>query len=510
MKCLLELSFTEARQYFLKENSYFNFDLPKYFVFNDLIQLVSTHLSEIDLSTLYSTYTIGNQTKKYFPSAFEDVNYKILNNKDGKYSWRPFQLIHPALYVSLVHIITDELNWALIVSRFKQFSANSKIRCYSIPIQSEENQSDKAENVTQWFHKIEQQSIELALQYDYVLHTDITDCYGSIYTHSVAWAIHTKPMAKSKILDKMLLGNMIDKHLRDMSYGQTNGIPQGSVLMDFIAEMVLGYADVELSTKIQQENIQDYEIIRYRDDYRIFSNNPQVAEQITKLLTEVLIELGMRLNPQKTIITNNVIKQSIKSDKLYWLSSRKGAKGIQEHLLIIHKLSEEYPNSGSLSKSLIRFYDRIKNVTETNSNIKVLTSILVDIMYKNPRTYPIATGILSKLLSLLSTASERDEILQLIYKKFEKIPNTGHIKIWLQRLTLKFDRQRIYEENLCLKVNNPTIQLWNSKWLSNPLKSIIESTPIIDEQIISEMELVIDSSEIQLFKNDYENDETEN
>ena len=510
MKYLLELSFTEARQYFLKENSYFNFDLPKYFVFNDLIQLVSTHLSEIDLSTLYSTYTIGNQTKKYFPSAFEDVNYKILNNKDGKYSWRPFQLIHPALYVSLVHIITDELNWDLIVSRFKQFSANSKIRCYSIPIQSEENQSDKAENVTQWFHKIEQQSIELALQYDYVLHTDITDCYGSIYTHSVAWAIHTKPMAKSKILDKMLLGNMIDKHLRDMSYGQTNGIPQGSVLMDFIAEMVLGYADVELSTKIQQENIQDYEIIRYRDDYRIFSNNPQVAEQITKLLTEVLIELGMRLNPQKTIITNNVIKQSIKSDKLYWLSSRKGAKGIQEHLLIIHKLSEEYPNSGSLSKSLIRFYDRIKNVTETNSNIKVLTSILVDIMYKNPRTYPIATGILSKLLSLLSTASERDEILQLIYKKFEKIPNTGHIKIWLQRLTLKFDRQRIYEENLCLKVNNPTIQLWNSKWLSNPLKSIIESTPIIDEQIISEMELVIDSSEIQLFKNDYENDETEN
>lgn len=506
MKCLLELSFTEARQYFLKENSYFNFDLPKYFVFNDLIQLVSTHLSEIDLSTLYSTYTIGNQTKKYFPSAFEDVNYKILNNKDGKYSWRPFQLIHPALYVSLVHIITDELNWDLIVSRFKQFSANSKIRCYSIPIQSEENQSDKAENVTQWFHKIEQQSIELALQYDYVLHTDITDCYGSIYTHSVAWAIHTKPMAKSKILDKMLLGNMIDKHLRDMSYGQTNGIPQGSVLMDFIAEMVLGYADVELSTKIQQENIQDYEIIRYRDDYRIFSNNPQVAEQITKLLTEVLIELGMRLNAQKTIITNNVIKQSIKSDKLYWLSSRKGAKGIQEHLLIIHKLSEEYPNSGSLSKSLIRFYDRIKNITETNSNIKVLTSILVDIMYKNPRTYPIATGILSKLLSLLSTASERDEILQLIYKKFEKIPNTGHIKIWLQRLTLKFDRQRIYEENLCLKVNNPTIQLWNSKWLSNPLKSIIESTPIIDEQIISEMELVIDSSEIQLFKNDYENE----
>jgi hypothetical protein len=32
-----------------------------------------------------------------------------------------------------------------------------------------------------------------------------------------------------------------------MNNGQTNGIPQGSVLMDFIAEMVLGYIDECLS-----------------------------------------------------------------------------------------------------------------------------------------------------------------------------------------------------------------------------------------------------------------------
>jgi len=55
-----------------------------------------------------------------------------------------------------------------------------------------------------------------------------------------------------------------------MTYGQTNGIPQGSVLMDFIAEIVLGYTDLELSHKINQLKIEDYQIIRYRDDYRIF------------------------------------------------------------------------------------------------------------------------------------------------------------------------------------------------------------------------------------------------
>ncbi len=42
--------------------------------------------------------------------------------------------------------------------------------------------------------------------------------------------------------------------------------------MDFIAEIVLGYSDHMLSKKIETE---DFTIIRYRDDYRIFVHNPE-------------------------------------------------------------------------------------------------------------------------------------------------------------------------------------------------------------------------------------------
>jgi RNA-directed DNA polymerase len=508
MRKILELNHTEARQYFLKEESYFNFDLPNYFVFENLLQAVAGHITGHDFTTFFSTYTnAGGQVKRNLPTEFEEVNYKFLNNKDGKFAWRPFQLIHPALYVFLVNILTEQSNWNTIVARFTQFQANPNIRCYSIPLQSDTIQSDRATSISEWWQAIEQQSIELALKYEYVLHTDISDCYGSIYTHSVPWAIHTKPVAKARRRDLTLVGNSIDKHLQDMSYGQTNGIPQGSVLMDFVAEMVLGFADLELSTRIQQENIQDYEIIRYRDDYRIFSNNPQTTEHITKLLTEILIELGMRLNAQKTIVSNNVVKNSLKPDKLYWMSAKKGAKSIQEHLLLIHKLSEEHPNSGSLSKALNKFYKRIKPITETNQNITVLTSILVDIMYKNPRTYPIASAILSKLLSLLTDATKKNELLTLISRRFDKIPNTGHIKIWLQRLTIKLDRQRVYSENLCRKVNDATIQIWNSDWLENNLKTLIENSPIIDETVIADIDVVIDNSEVDMFKSDYDDAE---
>ncbi len=172
--------------------------------------------------------------------------------------------------------------------------------------------------------------------------------------------------------------------------------------------------------------------------------------------------------------------------------------------MLIHKLSEEHPNSGSLPKVLGKFYNRIKGITETNQNIKVLVSILVDIMYKNPRTYPIASAILSKLLSLITDNNSKDEILTLIYQRFEKIPNTGHIKIWLQRLTIKLDRQRQYTEKLCEKVNNPVLKIWNSDWLENNLKTIIETTPIVDETVIANIDVVITSEEVELFKNEYD------
>jgi hypothetical protein len=497
MTRVLELSYTKAKEYFLEEYSYYNFDLPKYFVFDDLLKKVSKKMGRQNIKNFY------HATNPH-PSEIEGVNYLFLINKDGKYAWRPFQLIHPAIYVSLVNTITAKSNWEILVNRFNEFQANKRIRCYSIPLKSGNIQTNRATQVNKWWLDIEQQSLELALKYEYVLHTDISDCYGSIYTHSVPWAIHNKTYAKINKKNGSLLGNQIDKHLSDMSNGQTNGIPQGSVLMDFIAEIVLGYVDLELHNKIEDFEIEDFEIIRYRDDYRIFSNNPQIAEHITKLLSEILIDLGMRLNAQKTIASSDVIVNSIKSDKWYWMTTKKDAKGIQEHLLLIHQLSEEFPNSGSLTKSLSKFYNRIKDIKQTNQNITVLISILVDIMYKNPRTYTIASAILSKLLSLIPNNNYKKELLNNILEKFLKIPNTGHLKIWIQRITIKIDKFIRYDENLCKKVLDPTLRIWNSDWLESGLKSIIDNTPIIDNGIIASIDKVISNEEVDLFKRDYD------
>ncbi|WP_421754637.1 RNA-directed DNA polymerase [Croceimicrobium sp.] len=496
---ILELNNTEARAFFLKEESYFNFDLPSYFTFEQLLNDLSASIQENEIETLYQNINPGNgNPQRPFPAELEKVNYVLLNNKDGKYSWRPYQLIHPAIYVALVHKITDADNWQLIKDRFTQFQANENIICHSIPLQSEDENSDTATSIINWWNEIEQKSIELSLSYEYVMHTDIADCYGSIYTHSIPWAAHTKPFAKQN-RGYQHVGNKIDKLLRDMSFGQTNGIPQGSSLMDFIAEMVLGYADLLLSEKLAEKDITEYKILRFRDDYRIFTNNPQTSEEITKYLTEILIDLGMRLNAQKTFISNNVVIDSIKPDKLYWNSVKKSTSSLQGHLLLLHDLASKYSNSGSLRKALDRFFHRLNIVEETDENINVLTSIIMDIAFKNPRTYPVCCAILSKLLSL-TTEEENQRLLELINTKFEKIPNTSHIKIWLQRVTIKSDRNIPYNETLCDKVNDPTVQIWNSDWLNNDIKDIIENSSIIDENEINKIDIIIDSEEFQLFE----------
>ncbi len=499
IKNVLELSNVEAKEYFLKEECYFNFDLPDYFIFQLVLKDISTEIDGKLLSDFYGSKNVNGNIKATYPRDFEYVNYRFLNNKDGKFAWRPLQLIHPALYVSLVHKITDQDNWNTIVDRFKQFGKNPEIQCYSIPVESLSEQSDKAEIVRQWWNEIEQKSIQLALDYEYVLHTDITDCYGSIYTHSISWALHTKTVGKNQRDNKSLIGNSIDWHIQDMSYGQTNGIPQGSTLMDFIAEMVLGYADLSLSERITNEHLGDYQIIRFRDDYRIFTNNPQDAELILKHLTEILIDLGMRLNAQKTKISNNVVRDVIKPDKLYWIQSKRKIKNLQKQLLLLHELSQKYPNSGSLNRALNEFYYRIENIKEINQNIPVLVSILIDIAYKNPRTYPISSAILSKLISLINRKS-RDEILKSITKRFDKLPNTGHIQIWLQRVIIKLDRLRSFIEPLCNRVNDPSVIIWNSDWLEDNLKTKIDSAQIINEDLINDIPEIISSKEVELFE----------
>lgn len=495
MTNILELNHLGAEEYFLRSKSYCNIELPQYFSFNEILEKVSAYLANKDLAQITSA-----QIKPY---ELDDVNYSFLNNKDGALSWRPFKIIHPAFYIQIVNTITQLNNWEFIIERFNEFQENKNIICYSLPIVVDHFLLKEGNlQITNWWMSIEQQSLQLAMEYSHIVHTDITNCYGSIYTHSIAWALHDKEFCKLKKNknNQNLLGNKLDKYLREMSFGQTNGIPQGSNLMDFIAELVLGYSDLQLSKKLIMTNISNYKILRYRDDYRIFTNSESDAKILIKLLSETLFELGMSLNSQKTFASTDIIKSSLKEDKWFWIKHKQGNRSIQSHLLLIYSLSEKYPNSGSLKKSLMKFHERLSSKTIHLADFKILISITTAIMLKNPSVYMLCTAILSILFEFLETPNEVDNTLELIRKKFSNIPNTGHLEVWLQRMTLRYNSEIEYSEKLTQKVLNKNTILWNSDWISaEELKSIIDLSSIIIEDDIKTVERFITPQEMKFY-----------
>lgn len=490
MKNILNLSEKKARKFFLKKDSYLNFDLPFYFSFQELIDKIDKKLTGKKLSDY----------RKLSPRDFDDINYQLISNKDGKYAWRPFQLIHPAIYVSLVHRITEKENWKLIKERFKVFQKNKKIECHSLPAISEkETETDKKTQILTWWKMIEQKSLTLAMDYRYVLHTDITDCYGTIYTHSVPWAIHKKVEAKKKgnRTKQSLIGVAIDFHLQDMSYGQTNGIPQGSILMDFIAEIVLGYVDLLLSEELSTLKITNYKILRYRDDYRIFTNNPFEAEQITKTLSEILQNLGLRLNPDKTNASDDIIKSSIKPDKRYWISNKRITGNKQKWLIQLYLLSEQYPNSGTIDTQMREFLKVLEKSKRKDQNIETLISLVTEIALRNPRVISTSVAILSILISEVKNKSDKLFLVGKIRTKFNQVPNSSFLKVWFQRLYLKIDKSIKYQEPLCKKVINDNEKIWNTDWLNDDFKEIFEKTPIVETDTVKKLKSKVSKKEIK-------------
>lgn len=485
MKKIIDMSSNEAKRFFLKSSSYFSMNLPEYFDFSDLINDVDAKLKGKTLSQLWNNK----------PDLYDDVNYKFNQNKDGKYAWRMFQIIHPAIYVDLVNNITIPDNWNLIVERFKKFKENKSIICCSDIVESSSKTKDQGAAISNWWNKVEQKSIELALKYNWIGITDITDCYGSIYTHSIAWALHEMPIAKVNKKDE-LIGNLIDKEIRYMSYGQTNGIPQGSTLMDFIAEIVLGYGDLLLSERFKNENIDNYTILRYRDDYKIFTKNEVTLNRILKIMAEELSDLNFRMNTQKTLISNDIITNSIKSDKLEAIKLILDKDiNIQKRLLIIREFSIKNTNSGSLKKILIDLYKTsIELMNKKRGDNKEIISIIVDIMYNNPNLYQICICILSKLLSFENSKS-KETIIKDIEEKFSKIPNTDYLSIWLQRITLTYNKKREFNSTICKKIYESTTKIWNSNWL----KIDINEDLIIQQNIVNNLTPTISSKELEVF-----------
>ncbi|BBV03733.1 hypothetical protein BML2531_15090 [Providencia rettgeri] len=383
-----------------------------------------------------------------------------------------------------------------------------------------------AASIINWWEEFEQKSLSLALEYEFMFSTDISNFYPSIYTHSFEWVFITKEEAKNK-KNNDNPGRLIDTHIQMMMNNQTNGIPLGSTLMDTFAELILGKIDIELRNKTDELNIHDYKVIRYRDDYRIFSNSKDELDKISRCLVSVLGSFGLDLNSKKTELQEDIVYHSIKPAKMDYIKEGRFSS-LQKMLYSIYVFSQKHKNSKITVRYLNDFLRRLfkrKKLTNNGHQVEAMLGIISSIMAKNPTTYPVGTAVFVKLLSFLYEDDKSKSLkLELLHNKLGKQPNTEMLDIWFQRVQEKVHPEwgGSYSTDLCVRINDEmnkknkkksfTIDgLWNLDWIPGSGKSpnkakmisLLKKTRIVDIDIFEEMDSDIAPSEVDLFSREH-------
>lgn len=519
-KNILSLKHDEARQYFMRADSYINFDLPEYFNFKPVLLEAETILKNNKFDSVCIKYqNAKSKNKTFFPKFCDGTSCVILDNKDGKNAWRPMSIMHPVLYVNLVNLITDKDNWKEIQDHFENMY-DCHIACKSIPIVPKNNKT--REQILEWWNSFEQDTLRYMMDYRYMAKTDISNCYGSIYTHSIAWAMQGRDIAKQN--RKMLnnnrvnwhLSNFIDEAIEGMQCGQTNGIPQGSSLMDFIAEIVLAALDKELCKALL--GTKKYRILRFRDDYRIFSNSLSDVEHILKTLNETLSVYGLTLNSKKTSITDDLVTETFKADKWDLINGNLSLaafsfnlemmyenkilrKNPQKFLIQLYQYSKTFQNTGQLKRLLNIFYSIVDIENIAKDAAYPLISILTSIAYSNPRIYPNYVAIVSKLLPRFNQR-EQSSIIGKILKKFDNIANTDFLEIWLQRIAYGKKANLKYKSPICELVREKKRtpkSIWCNDWLNPIYVQQLLACDIIDRKKLHKLEPVVTRREFDNF-----------
>ena len=531
-KNILSLNHTEAMDFFLKSEQYHGFELPEYFVFNDLLQNVKNAVGK----TPYEECLQEGMS----PELLSDVNLDILLNKDGRYAVRPIILANPFLYYFLVREICNEQSWTVIKLLFEKFNVPHITSCALPVIPKEKEPFHKSTTILNWWSTMEQRSIELSLEYRYMFVTDITNCYGSVNPQAFDWAFSFKDTEFEQKTKNPIAKN-IQKFLRAFQQGRNIGIPQGSAIFDFIGEIILGYSDLLLHEAIRKEGIKaKYEIIRYRDDYRIFCNDKDVLEKISYTLQHVLESLNFRMNSKKTKISESIITDAIKSDKLAYIYNTPifNKKGVdfdsyEKHLLFILMFARQYSDSGSIKTMLSDIDKRLEELLhpqdekkETDSilwgdvdlnddgrliktdrkkaqepyyipggSVRALSAVCTQIALENVGCSHYALRIISRMIDSLKDMDKKRSIIDLVYQKLCNQPNSSYNQLWLQNMTYTQDKKQgtsPYTLRLCQLVAGKAVKpLWNNDWLKAELTTNIPYESIVDEETLKKVTPVI-------------------
>ena len=145
-------------------------------------------------------------------------------------------------------------------------------------------------------------NLRLEQKYAYMMVLDITACFYHIYTHSIAWAVKGKAIAKSSA-NQNTFENEFDHLMQHSNYNETNGIIVGPEISRIFAEIILQTVDLAIMRQLKDQYGyslgRDYEIRRYVDDSYVYATSQEILEHIRTAYQEQLAYYKMDINKSK-------------------------------------------------------------------------------------------------------------------------------------------------------------------------------------------------------------------
>lgn len=247
----------------------------------------------------------------------------------------------PMAYERLCNVITK--NWKHIQQHFHKQTDSQNFVISRLHLQlSRNNPALFIMNYEDWRNGGSPQN-DLAIGNKFMVKSDISNCFPSIYTHSIPWALLNKDTAKLTIAKQQDNSNKwcndIDKACQNMKYKETHGLLIGPHASNLISEIILTVVDKKLYDK-------GWRYIRYIDDYTCFVESEEKADNFIHDLGQELEKFDLRINYKKTKIQR--LPDAGITD---WVSKIKRLNFMFSDRLI------KYPDAQAFSSAVIELMD---------------------------------------------------------------------------------------------------------------------------------------------------------
>ena len=212
---------------------------------------------------------------------------------------------------------------------------------------------------------------------DWLIKTDISRFYPTIYTHSIAWAAYGKERVKGALKTyEGTFADRLDMLVRSCNRNQTIGVPIGPETSRILAEIISSRIDLDFSEQLG--DLLGEVVDRLQDDWVVGAATLEKSEKILSVISSCYREYGLEINGSKTSISHILAsdQENWKSEISAFLSHRRGGlyrSRLEEFLALCLRLQLEYPSAPVLNYALSIIEGRRFSPTD----IEVLESFLL-------------------------------------------------------------------------------------------------------------------------------------